>query len=115
MVEDDPLYTEALRKILIPADCEVEVVGSGEDALIALQRDSFALAVVDLTLPAMDGRTLLRMMSRDPNWSSIPAIIVSAASPVLPDNAVAFLQKPIRSEELLALVLRHLPQRPSAP
>jgi CheY-like chemotaxis protein len=115
VVEDDPAYAEALRELLVPADCEVEVAGSAEDALLALQRDSFALAVVDLILPAMDGRSLLRMMSRDPNWSSIPAIIVSAASAVLPDNAVAFLLKPIRSEELLALVSRYLSQRQAAP
>ena len=75
--------------------------------MTALARRLFKVAVVDLLLPGMDGKTLLARMAENPTWKRIPAVVVSGAAVGLPHNAVAFLRKPIAGPELVALVTRH--------
>jgi CheY-like chemotaxis protein len=107
VVEDEEPSATALQEVLLNASCDVEVVGSGEHALLELGARPFSLAIVDFGLPGIDGRTLLERMAADPNWARIPAIVVSGQNAALPGRAVAFLRKPVHSAELLALVERY--------
>jgi CheY-like chemotaxis protein len=107
VVEDEEPSAAALQEVLLNASCDVEVVESGEAALLALGARAFSLAIVDFALPGMNGRALLERMAADPNWARIPAIVVSGHQAALPGRAVAFLRKPVRAAELLALVQRY--------
>src|SRR5579862_8405833 len=100
VVEDEEASANALQEVLLQANCDVEVVGSAEDALEALQGRFYSLAIVDMGLPGMSGRALLERMSKDPNWARIPAIIVSGLVAALPYNSVAFLKKPFFPQQL---------------
>jgi CheY-like chemotaxis protein len=107
VVEDEDASANALQDALSHANCDVEMVGSAEDALEALRDRFFSLAIVDVGLPGMDGCSLLERMAQDPNWARIPAIIVSGHVAALPHGAVAFLRKPINAPDLVELVQRH--------
>jgi CheY-like chemotaxis protein len=60
-------------------------------------------------MPVMDGLELLRAIRADPRLAHVPAIVVSAARPVLPrDPLTLFLGKPVDFDRLLELVAQHL-------
>ena len=102
MVDDNPVNLYALKATLDHAGVECVRAGSGAEALrLALQRD-FALILMDVQMPGMDGfetATLIRQRERS---SRTPIIFVTAHAP---DNvkllegyktgAVDYLFKPI--------------------
>src|ERR1700737_5069958 len=88
LVEDNPgdirLTREALKESGI--NCKIHVAQDGEQALAFLRREgSHASAVrpnlvlLDLNLPRMDGRQVLREMKSDPELRRIPVVIFSSS------------------------------------
>lgn len=89
MVEDDrgdvDLTREALRdaKVLL----HLNVVEDGEEALAYLRRDGPHaeavrpdLILLDLNLPRMDGREVLRRVKQDPDFRTIPVVILTTSA-----------------------------------
>jgi DNA-binding NtrC family response regulator len=68
------------------------------------------LVVTDLRMPRLDGLGLLRELRRD--HPDVPVILITAhgddvsAAEAAGWGAVAFLQKPIRKDDILAIVAR---------
>ena len=81
LVDDNPVNLYALKAMLDHAGVEVVRAGSGADALrLVLQRD-FALILLDVQMPGMDGfetATLIRQRERS---SRTPIIFVTAYAP----------------------------------
>ena len=78
------------------------------------------LILVDLHLPDLDGRDVLRMLRDEPLTSELPVAVVSAdATPariaeVRTLGADYYLTKPIDIHELIAIVDHHLEHRQAA-
>jgi DNA-binding response OmpR family regulator len=108
VVEDDASLAEALRFTLERDDHIVECVASGSVADGLLEHAPFALVVLDLTLPAMDGLDVLRRMRRRGNET--PVLILSARDAndervrALNLGADDYLVKPFSINELEARV-----------
>lgn len=83
LVIDDSLTTRMLeRSILESAGYEVDLAISGEDAIAQATAKPYALFLVDVEMPGMDGFTFIERTRADPQLRSIPAILVtSRASP----------------------------------
>jgi two-component system, chemotaxis family, sensor kinase CheA len=83
LVVDDSLTTRMLEQsILQSAGYDVDVALSGEEAIESLRRKRYALFLVDVEMPGMDGFTFIERIRSDPAWHQIPAILVtSRASP----------------------------------
>jgi two-component system chemotaxis sensor kinase CheA len=83
LVIDDSLTTRMLEQsILESAGYEVELAVSGEDALERARKRRYALFLVDVEMPGMDGFTFIERTQADPVLREIPAILVtSRASP----------------------------------
>jgi two-component system chemotaxis sensor kinase CheA len=83
LVVDDSLTTRMLEQsILESAGFEVEVATSGEEALEIARRKRFALFLVDVEMPGIDGFTFIERIRADAMLRDIPAILVSSrASP----------------------------------
>ena len=83
LVIDDSLTTRMLeRSILESAGYEVELAVSGEEAIEKAGRNGYALFLVDVEMPGMDGFTFIEQTRADPKLRDIPAILVtSRASP----------------------------------
>jgi two-component system, chemotaxis family, response regulator Rcp1 len=89
LVEDSPgdvrLTQEALKEGRVAN--RLHVVGDGEEALAYLRREGrFAdatepgLVLLDLNLPRLDGREVLRVMKSDPELKRIPVVVLTTST-----------------------------------
>jgi len=113
LVADDEEETlELLRTILCHAGYSVRTASCAQGARQEIERNSFALILTDLRLPAASGLDLLNF-AREKSPLTVGIIIsghgtVSSAIEALRDGAYDFLLKPCPSEVLLAAVRRAL-------
>jgi two-component system, chemotaxis family, sensor kinase CheA len=79
LVIDDSLTTRMLEQsILESAGYEVDVALSGEEGLQSARRKRYALILVDVEMPGMDGFTFVEQIRADPTLRDIPAILVTS-------------------------------------
>ncbi len=83
LVIDDSLTTRMLEQsILESAGYEVDLAVSGEEGMDKARLRKYALFLVDVEMPGMDGFTFIERTRRDPELRQVPAILVtSRASP----------------------------------
>ncbi len=55
VVEDDPASRSAIERLVASGEVDIKSVGSGEEALEALQKEAFDCIILDLGLPAGGG------------------------------------------------------------
>jgi len=79
LVIDDSLTTRMLEQsILESAGYEVDVAVSAEDGLVSARRKSYALILVDVEMPGMDGFTFVEQARADPTLHDMPIILVTS-------------------------------------
>jgi len=104
VVEDDPTIAEPLRRGLMREGFDVDLAGTGADALAAGECD---LVLLDLGLPDIDGRDVCRQLRAR---SGIPIIVVTARGDeidrviLLELGADDYVVKPFGFRELLARI-----------
>jgi DNA-binding response OmpR family regulator len=76
IVEDNPALGHDIATAFRGKGHTVELVASGEDADTSLRTQSYDLVVLDLGLPDLDGREVLRRMRH--RKSRVPVLILSA-------------------------------------
>jgi len=113
VVEDDESMRELLRLHLSSAGYAVEVAEDGIAAGYSVLKAAPDLIVCDVAMPHMDGFELVAALRADAGVSKNLPVIFLTAEPEgegrARDLGGEFLEKPIRLEELLAAVWRHLP------
>lgn len=81
LVVDDSLTTRMLEQsILESAGFEVDLAASAEEALEQTRRKDYALFLVDVEMPGMDGFTFIERVRADPALQRIPAMLVTSRS-----------------------------------
>lgn len=75
IIDDDPSIRRLLEKVMASNQLETRTAASGEEALEAVRRESYALLLLDITMGGMDGFEFLKRIRRQ-NIST-PVIIVS--------------------------------------
>lgn len=78
IVDDRQENLIALRTILSEIEAEVIEATNGNDALTATLNHHFALAILDVQMPGMDGYELAYYMQRDSSTDKIPVIFLTA-------------------------------------
>jgi two-component system, chemotaxis family, sensor kinase CheA len=79
LVVDDSLTTRMLEQsILESAGYAVDVASSAEEALAKVRVTAYALLLVDVEMPGMDGFTLIERLRADPQLRHLPAILVTS-------------------------------------
>lgn len=111
LVEDDRALREALADTLLLAGHDYRAVGSAEEALEAVEQESFSLVVSDVNMPGMDGHQLLGLLrARKPQ---LPVLLMTAHGAVeravdaMRQGAADYLVKPFEPKALIELVARH--------
>jgi two-component system, OmpR family, KDP operon response regulator KdpE len=113
VVEDELPIRRFLRASLAAEGYRVEEADTGEKALKVAARQAPDVVLLDLGLPDLDGREVLRRLRE---WLAAPVVILSARDQeaekvaALDDGADDYLTKPFGTAELLArlrVALRH--------
>jgi signal transduction histidine kinase len=78
IVDDDPTKRFALRAILEPLGENVVEAASGSDALRQLLREEFAVVLLDVRMPIMDGFETAQLIRQRPRSELTPIIFVTA-------------------------------------
>jgi signal transduction histidine kinase len=102
IVDDLPENLQALEKIIETDDRLIFKATSGEAALDLLLQHDFALAILDVMMPGMNGFELAELMRGPEKTRHIPIVFVSASGKELnyafrgyETGAVDFLHKPL--------------------
>lgn len=110
VVEDDPDIADLMRRYLQKGGFEVDVRGSGRDALVAIAEHAPDLLVLDVMLPQVSGLDICRQVRANDKTAAIPIIMVTARSDEaeriagLDLGADDYLAKPFSPGELVARV-----------
>ena len=78
IVDDDPTKRFALKTILTPLGEDVVEASSGADALRQLLRREFAVVLLDVRMPIMDGFETAQLIRQRPRSELTPIIFVTA-------------------------------------
>ena len=105
LVDDEIEFVETLVKRLKKRDLDVTSAGSGEDALVMLEKDPADVVVLDVKMPGMDGIDVLKKIkSRHPLVEVIMLTghaNVEVAIEGMELGAFDYLMKPMDIDELL--------------
>lgn len=104
VVDDDEEARECVAEVLRDEGFEVETAADGCEALEFVARSPPPRALVlDLSMPRMDGREVLKRLKAHESSADIPVCIVSAET-TLPGSADLALQKPLLVHRLTHLL-----------
>ncbi|HEV8549777.1 MAG TPA: ATP-binding protein [Polyangiaceae bacterium] len=78
-VDDIGTNLSLLQGLLEPLDCELMLAMSGEEALGLLERHEFAVLLLDVQMPVMDGYELAVKLRSKPQTREVPIIFLTAA------------------------------------
>src|SRR6202158_4380462 len=78
LVDDDSTKRFALKTILAPLGENIVEAASGADALRQLLRQEFAVVLLDVRMPAMDGFETAQLIRQRPRSELTPIIFVTA-------------------------------------
>jgi two-component system KDP operon response regulator KdpE len=107
LVDDEVSIQRAVAPLLRSRGYEVDVVGTGAEAVSAVADQAPDLIVLDLGLPDLEGAEVCRRIRKQ---SKVPIIILSARSgeaekvAALDIGADDYITKPFGSDELLARI-----------
>jgi DNA-binding response OmpR family regulator len=106
LVDDDPAILRLLDVNFRMEGFDVDATSHGEEALAAAARRTPDVVVLDLMLPGLDGREILRRLRDDPATADVPALFLTARGrddAATGDDAL-YIQKPFDTVELIATV-----------
>lgn len=110
VVDDDAKIVRLVRTYLERDGFSVVTAADGPAALEAIETHQPALVVLDLMLPELDGRAVIRAVRRDDEAAHTPILVLSARSSTvdriagLEDGADDYLPKPFSPAELVLRV-----------
>ena len=111
IVDDLPENLRALDALIRGEGRLVYQASSGDEALALMLEHDFALAILDVQMPGMDGFELAELMRGTERTRNIPIVFVSAAGRELnyafkgyESGAVDFLYKPLDSDAVRSKV-----------
>ncbi|MFH0783903.1 MAG: response regulator [Pseudomonadota bacterium] len=78
IVDDKPANLFSVELILKETDAEIIKAGNGNEALVASLNHDFAIALLDVQMPDMDGYELAELLRSEKKTKELPIIFVSA-------------------------------------
>jgi two-component system cell cycle response regulator len=101
-----------VKRTFAPYEATVLEAGNGEEGLATAAAEKPDLIILDITMPVMDGVTMLGKLKEDPELKGIPVIMLTAESGRENVAFIAklgvrdYLVKPFKDEQLIEKVSR---------
>jgi two-component system cell cycle response regulator len=117
-VDDSKTIRLIVKRTFSPYDCTVLEACNGEEGLATAAAQKPDLIVLDITMPVMDGVTMLTKLKESPELKSIPVIMLTAESGRENVAYIAklgvrdYLVKPFQDAQLIEKVQRVIPLQP---
>jgi two-component system cell cycle response regulator len=119
-VDDSRTIRMILRRAFKAHDCTFVEAANGEEGLAAAAREKPDLIILDITMPVMDGATMLARLREDPELKDTPVIMLTAESGQ--DNVARiaslgisdYVVKPFKDDVLLEKALKVIALSPLA-
>ena len=106
LIVEDNLELLMLMQQLLKTTYRVYIARNGKEALKVVKKKELDLIITDVMMPEMDGLELTRTIKRNPNYSHLPIIILTAKTQdqdekeALLYGADEYLRKPFRLGDL---------------
>ena len=119
IVDDDPYFLRVLSRILSGENFQVKTAEGAAQAAEVLKENSFDVVISDLRLPDGDGLSILQQVRK--GGREVPVVILTAYGEVdsyleaMNAGVTEYLNKPVKSEELIAVVRNCLQARATSP
>ena len=135
LAEDNAINQQISTELLEMVNIEVDIAENGHEAIAKIRSanpDTYAMVLMDLQMPQMDGHQATTEIRKDPRFANVPIVALTAHAigdireRCLQEGMQDFLTKPIYPEHLFNLLERWLvkesvrieaptPEEPSAP
>jgi CheY-like chemotaxis protein/HPt (histidine-containing phosphotransfer) domain-containing protein len=110
VVEDNMVNQKVIATILRKKGFRVRIASHGGEALEALGLEDFALILMDVQMPVLDGLETTRLIRRDPKWVSIPILAMTAHAlhgdreKCLQAGMDSYISKPVNPGHLISTI-----------
>ncbi len=121
VVDDDALLQATLARTMRTAGLAVVTLLDGLQALDVAASEQPSLIVLDINMPAIDGRDILRNLKRDPRTAQIPVFMYTARGSqqdrtiALKLGADEYFDKPFDPQMLVRRIIHRLEKRAPPP
>ena len=105
VVDDEEIVRRSHMRILASVPCKVEAVPNGNQALEAMQADSYDVVLLDLRMPGMDGLAVLKAIKE--KWPESEIVVITGypcietAKEAIRLGAHDYLSKPVGPNEVI--------------
>jgi len=100
VVDDEPVIRALVAASLQMDDLQVTGVADGATAIAAVEDTAPDLVLVDVGLPGMDGREVLRRLRTNPDTAAIPVLLLTGLEPAEDTGADGIVHKPFTLQAL---------------
>ena len=118
LIDDDPMVARLVQLALEPEGYQLAIAPNGLQGFKMAQTNPPGLILLDLMLPGQDGFEVLNRLRAEPRTADVPVIVVSSKSQPTDKHtatkigANAYLPKPYKRTELLALIRSLMSEQP---
>lgn len=110
VVDDDIVSRRIMKHVLSKAGHTIQLASSADDAMRYALATQFDMAILDISMPEVDGIELLEMLREQPAYDNCPIVMLTASSQdedrIRSHEAGAnrYMTKPASSAEVIATV-----------
>ncbi|EJO5349139.1 response regulator [Clostridium botulinum] len=114
VAEDNNVNQIVMSKLIELNGWISKTVCNGKDSIMELQKDSYDLIFMDISMPIMDGIEAAKIIKNNPKWRKIPIVALTAYDSLEQKKKLKslgmddYLSKPINPDKLAYIVDRHL-------
>ncbi|GLQ48686.1 twitching motility response regulator PilH [Dyella flava] len=115
IVDDSPSQLLGIKRIVEKLGHEALTAEDGAAGVVAAKQEKPSLILMDVVMPNLNGFQATRTISKDPETAHIPIVLVTTKDQEtdkvwgMRQGAKAYVTKPIKEEELVAVLKELLP------
>ncbi len=119
VVDDDPAVSSLVTDVLETQGYRVETVADGQEALNRLKKEKFALVILDVHMPKLEGPQALEVIRLMPGGKEIGIIMLTSESNTgtlmhaYEQGVFAYIPKPFSPAKLIEKVSVYFDQKKS--
>lgn len=112
LADDEVTFRDTFKKVLEEEGMEVTAVGDGREAIDAVTRQVYPVAILDIQMPGADGIKVLREIMRVRPETRVIMITaygtVEMAVEAIKLGACDYVMKPVMFDDIMAKIRQHL-------